>query len=122
SDQYSTDPEGGTFFLRMEFRIEGLEQRRAALVEALAGGIARRFAMQWRFSYAGDRKRIAILVSRYDHCLLDVLWRWRRGELQNAEIVAVVSNHADLEPDVRGFGVPYHHVPVLPEDKSAAER
>jgi formyltetrahydrofolate deformylase len=65
-------------------------------------------------------KRVAIMVSRYDHCLLDLLWRWRRSELQ-VDIGAVVSNWRDLEPEVAGFGVPYHHVPVTRETKLEAE-
>jgi formyltetrahydrofolate deformylase len=63
---------------------------------------------------------VAILASRHDHCVLDLLWRWRRGEL-DCEITCVVSNHADLARDVAAFGVPYHHVPVPKDGKPAAE-
>ena len=66
------------------------------------------------------RKRTALLASRDDHCLLDLLWRWRRGELET-DIVCVVSNHPDHAADVAGFGVPYHHVPVTPDAKAEAE-
>jgi formyltetrahydrofolate deformylase len=76
--------------------------------------------MDWRIWYSGDRKRIGVLVSRHDHCLLDLLWRWRRDEL-GADIVVVASNHRDLEPDVRGFGLPYEYVPVQPDRKAEAE-
>jgi formyltetrahydrofolate deformylase len=120
SDQYSTDPEGGTFFLRMEFRLEGLQARREELERGFAERVAAPFAMDWRISYASDRKRVALLASRYDHCLLDLLWRWRRGEL-DAEVVCVVSNHPDLQADVAGFGVSYHHVPVPKDAKPEAE-
>jgi formyltetrahydrofolate deformylase len=120
SGQYSTDPEGGTFFLRMEFRLDDLPARRRELERGFAKEIAERFGMDWRISYRSERKRVALLASRYDHCLLDLLWRWRRGEL-DAEIVCVVSNHPDLEADVRAFGVPYHVVPVTPESKAEAE-
>jgi formyltetrahydrofolate deformylase len=61
-----------------------------------------------------------VLVSRYDHCLLDLLWRWRRGELE-AEIVQVISNHPDMREDVQLFDVPYHHVPVEKDRKAEAE-
>ena len=61
-----------------------------------------------------------MLVSRYDHCLLDLLWRWRRGELEG-QIVLVASNHPDLRADVEIFDIPYHHVPVDPDHKPAAE-
>ena len=120
ADQHSTDPEGGTLFMRMEFRVEGLRERRDELERAFAERVGRPFAMDWRFAYASERRRMALLASRYDHCLLDLLWRRRRGEL-DAEVVAVVSNHPDHEADVRGFGVPYHHVPVDPRDRRRAE-
>jgi formyltetrahydrofolate deformylase len=120
SDQHSTDPEGGTFFMRMEFRLEDLQLRRGELERAFAGDVADEFAMRWRFAYAKERKRTAVLASRDDHCLLDLLWRRRRGEL-DTDVVAVVSNHPDHAADVAGFGVPYHHVPVAPDGKAAAE-
>jgi formyltetrahydrofolate deformylase len=76
--------------------------------------------MDFRFAYARERKRVALLASREDHCLLDLLWRRRRGEL-DADVVAVVSNHVGHRPDVAGFGVPFHHVPVPPGGKDEAE-
>jgi formyltetrahydrofolate deformylase len=120
SDQYSTDPEGGMFFLRTEFHLAGLVRRREELERSFAE-IGERFGMTWRFAYSDTPKRVALLASRYDHCLLDLLWRWRRGEL-DCEVVCVISNHADLERDVAAFGVPFHHVPVARDDKPAAER
>ena len=120
SDQHSTDPEGGTFFMRMEFRLEELHERREELERAFAEQIAEPFAMEVRFAYARERKRVALLASREDHCLLDLLWRRRRGEL-DCDVVAVVSNHPEHAADVAGFGVPFHHVPVPPEGKDEAE-
>ena len=119
SDQYSTDPEGGRFFLRMEFHLAGLAADYAQ-VEAGLAEIAGRFDMDWRLTPAEKRKRVALFASREDHCLLDLLWRWRRGELA-MDVVAVVSNHPDLEPEARPFGVAFHHLPVPPEAKAAAE-
>ena len=116
SEQHSTDPEGGTFFMRMEFRREGLLDRREELERAFAEDIAGPFGMDWRFAYANQRKRTAFLASRDDHCLLDLLWRWRRGELET-DVVAVISNHPDHAQDVAGFGVPYHHVPAPGEER-----
>ena len=116
SDQHSTDPEGGTFFMRMEFRLEGLLERRDELERAFAERVAEPLQMDWRFACADQRKRTAVLASRDDHCLLDLLWRWRGGELDTS-IVAVVSNHPDHERDVAGFGVPYHHVPAPGEER-----
>jgi len=121
SDQHSTDPSGGRFFMRMEFSTAGLDLDPEELEAAFRLDVGERFEMDWRFSHAGERKRLAILASRYDHCLLDLLWRWRRAELK-ADVVMVVSNHPDLEADVHSFGVPFHHVPVQPDVKPDAER
>jgi formyltetrahydrofolate deformylase len=118
SDQYSTDPEGGTFFLRMEFTLERDDLN--GLAERFRLAVAEPYRMTWRLWDSARRKRVAILVSRYDHCLQDLLWRWRRDELE-AEIVLVASNWEDLRADVETFGLPYHHVPVARERKSEAE-
>jgi formyltetrahydrofolate deformylase len=118
SDQYSTDPEGGAFFLRMEFAIAG--DRYNGLTEHFGLSVAEPFEMRWRMWNTREPKRVAIMVSRYDHCLLELLWRWRRGEL-GAEVVLVASNHPDLRDDVEGFGLSYHHIPVTPENKPEAE-
>ncbi|HLH14839.1 MAG TPA: formyltetrahydrofolate deformylase, partial [Solirubrobacteraceae bacterium] len=82
--------------------------------------VARRLRMDWEIRWWGERRRLAILVSRHDHCLQDMLWRWRRGEL-DAHIAMVISNHPDLEPDVRAAGVEFHHVPVERAHKQRAE-
>jgi formyltetrahydrofolate deformylase len=119
SDQHSTDPEGGSFFLRMEFHLAELERRYDELAGRL-GAVAAGLAMEWRLELASRRKQVALFASRHDHCLLDLLWRWRRGELA-MEVACVVSNHPDLEPEVQRFGVPYHCIPVGPETKAAAE-
>jgi formyltetrahydrofolate deformylase len=76
--------------------------------------------MEWTIRWWGERQRLAILVSRRDHCLQDLLWRWRRGEL-DADVVAVISNHRDLEGEARAAGVPFHHVPVHRDAKERAE-
>jgi formyltetrahydrofolate deformylase len=118
SDQDSTDPSGGTFFLRMEFLLA--PERREGLAERFGLRVAEPFGMTWRLWDADRPKRISVMVSRYDHCLLDLLWRWRRREL-GAEIVMVISNHLDLREDVALFEVPYHHVPVEKDSKDDAE-
>jgi formyltetrahydrofolate deformylase len=123
SHQYSTDPTGGRFFLRTELFLPGaLEspQSRERLQERFGAEVAERFQMEWELRFWGRRRRMAVLVSRRDHCLVDLLWRWRRGEL-DAEVVAVVSNHPDLEPEARAVGVPFHHVPVERDGKAQAE-
>jgi formyltetrahydrofolate deformylase len=120
SDRYSTDPEGGTFFLPMEFRLEraGRAGRRARAAVCRGGGGAVRDELA-NLVHTGPEARGASRLALRP-LLLDLLWRWRRGELE-ADVVAVVSNHPDLEPDVAGFGVPYHHVPVPKGGKAEAE-
>ncbi|MGH2942750.1 MAG: formyltetrahydrofolate deformylase [Solirubrobacteraceae bacterium] len=121
SDQYSTDPEGGAFFLRIVFHRAGLAAIRDELERRFAAEVGMPFQMDWTFAEAGVPKRVAIMVSRYDHCLLDLLWRARRDEL-DVDVGLVISNHADLADEVRAFGVPYVHVPVTPDTKADAER
>lgn len=119
SAQHSSDPDGGTFFLRMEFA--GPE----AMVEGLAerfGMVAERFGMTWRFGNPARPKRVAILVSKQDHCLHDLLYRRQRGELE-AEVVLVASNHPDHRAAVEAHGLPFHHIAVgSKEDKPESER
>ena len=120
ADQHSTDPAGGTLFMRMVFHLEGLDVSRRQLERAFAEVVAGPFAMEWRIAYADRRKRMAVMVSRLDHCLLELLWRSRSGEFE-AEVAMVVSNHADLGELVSSFGVPYHHLPVTKETKRDQE-
>ena len=120
SDQYSSDPEGGQFFLRMEFTLPPDGPPVTELPLSFGEQVASQFEMGFRCWDASRRKRMAVLVSRYDHCLLDLLWRWKRDELE-ADIVLVASNHYDLRPEVEFFDLPYYHVPVDPQNKAAAE-
>jgi formyltetrahydrofolate deformylase len=121
SDQHTTDPEGGVFFMRTEFHLEGLDANTDDLERAFAAEVAEPFHMAWRMHRARHRKRVVILVSRYDHCLAELLWRWRRGELY-ADIPLVVSNHAELEREAARFDVHFEHIPVTPDTKAVAER
>jgi formyltetrahydrofolate deformylase len=111
SSQYSTDPDGGEFLMRIEFQLPLDDAGREELGEAFGREVARPFAMRWRLWDAERPKRLAILVSRQDHCVLDLLWRWRRGQL-GADVALVISNHPDLRADVEAFGVTFHHVPA----------
>jgi formyltetrahydrofolate deformylase len=120
SDQHSTDPEGGRFFMRQEFFLEGLDLTKSQFERAFAEVVAEPFGMEWKLWYSSEPKRMAILASKYDHCLLDLLWRVRRGEF-DCVVPLVISNHADLEADVRSFGIPFHHVPVVGGDKAAGK-
>jgi formyltetrahydrofolate deformylase len=121
SDQYTTDPEGGRFFMRMEFNLIIDEQARAEFERRFDAAVARPFVMNWSMWEAARHKRVAVLVSRYDHCLLDLLWRHRRAEL-DADIGLVISNHPDLRADVESFGLPFEHVPVETGRKAEAEQ
>lgn len=121
SDQHTTGAHGGTFFMRMEFDLELSEPERAELEARFASEVGEPLAMRWRMWDARKPKRVVILVSRQDHCLLDLLWRQRRGDLQ-MDVRLVASNHPDLREDAESFGLPYAHVPVEPERKPQAER
>jgi len=119
SDQYTVDPRGGMFFIRIEFDLERLSERLEQLRQDFEP-IAREFSMQWRIVSAGRRKRLAIMVSKEDHCLMELLWQWKAGDL-NADIAMVISNHPDLQGLVESFGLPFYHIPVTPETKAEAE-
>ena len=119
-DQYSDDAEGGTFFQRVSFHLQHLAARLPELDRAF-GAALEPLGMSWQISDQSVPKRMAILASTSDHCLLDLLWRHRRGEL-NVSIPMVISNHTDAVDDVRSFGIPFFHVPsVKGPDKSASE-
>jgi formyltetrahydrofolate deformylase len=117
ADQHSSDE--GRFFMRMAFD-QAPEAEREALYRRFAEQIAAPHEMEHRFAESSEPKRVAIMVSREDHCLSDLLWRWRSGEL-GAELVAVVSNHPDHAEQVGSLGLPYHHLPIE-DDAKAAER
>src|ERR1051326_8705884 len=93
SDQYSTDPNGGHFFMRMVFDL-GQADAAHREVELAIAQAAEKFNMNWQITYTDQIKRMAMLVSKYDHGLLDLLWRWQSGEL-NVKIPFVISNRAD---------------------------
>jgi len=120
SDQYSMDPEGGMFFIRLEFDLPELEQKLAQLEKDFRP-IAEQFNMDYRFSVAANRKKLAIFVSKEDHCLLELLWQWQAGDLY-ADIEMVVSNHETMREIVESFKIPFHYVPVTPETKLEAEK
>lgn len=119
SDQHTTDPEGGIFFMRIECDLPELDMRGAALEQEFEP-IAHRFQMDWRLAYAARVKRLAIFVSKAEHCLLELLWRWKAGDMA-AEVAIVVSNHPDLRGLVEAYGIPFHHIPVTRETQDQAE-
>ncbi len=119
-DQHSTDPEGGKFFMRLEFQTPRLDLPKAALHAAFGEAVGKRFGMEWHITYGSELPRVAILVSKHDHCLLELLWRWARAELP-ARIPMVISNHPDLRTAVDSFGVRFEHVANTADTQSAAE-
>ncbi|WP_417555972.1 formyltetrahydrofolate deformylase [Microbacterium sp.] len=117
--QHSTDAHGGRFFQRTVFHLEGFEANRPALEGSIAE-VAARFDMEWSLHDTAKRKRVAIFVSKYDHCLMELLWRTQRGEL-DIDVEMVISNHPDLAEAVRSFGVPFVHIPRGTGENAKAE-
>jgi formyltetrahydrofolate deformylase len=120
-DQSTSDPEGGRFFQRTVFHLPELSARLPELTGFLEDKLTDELGLDFRLVEAKRRKRVAILASKADHCLLDLLWRQRRGELRMS-IPMVISNHPGHGEDVRQFGIPFFHVPVAKGDRSAAEK
>jgi len=118
ADQH-TDPEAGQFFQRIRFDLTELHTDRVALERGIAE-TAQRFDMQWSLHHTSDRKRMAVFVSRFDHCLYDLLLRHRAGELA-CDIPLIISNHDDLRPIAEQFEIPFHLFPITKETKQAQE-
>jgi len=118
ADQHSTAE--GRFFMRMVFDPVP-EPEREKLRRRFGAEVAEPFEMDYRFAESDQRKRVAIMASREDHCLSDLLWRWRSGEL-GGDVVAVLSNHPDHAEQVTAVGLPFHHVPIETGSREAAEQ
>lgn len=110
-----SDLEQGCFFMRYMIDAASLKLSEEELIQRFTP-IADELAMSWRITHSDRRKRGVILVSRQDHCLVDLLYRWRSGDL-NFDLVAVISNHDALRELVSWHGIPYHHIPIDPADK-----
>lgn len=119
ADQHR-DMEAGIFFQRVEW----VPADKSPMPLAGAAEEFARFAvslgMQARVLSSAQRKRIALFVSKADHCFHDLILRWKAGDLA-ADIVAVISNHPDLAEAAQGYGIPFHHIPVTAESKSQSE-
>ncbi len=118
ADQHSSGE--GRLFMRMVFDPVP-EGERENVYRRFEKEVAGPLEMDHRFEESSERKRVAIMVSREDHCLTDLLWRWRSGEL-GADVTAVVSNHPDHAEQVAALGLPFHHVPVEADSREEAER
>ena len=119
ADQH-TDPVAGQFFQRIRFDMSELHTDRQSL-EAAISEVAGRFSMSWRIADGSNRFKTAIFVSKYDHCLYDLLLRQRAGEL-STEFAMIISNHEDLRSVAEQFGIAFHYLPVTKETKPAQER
>lgn len=111
------DPDTGLFFMRIEFATDCARQALEAALADLSG----RFYMNWQLRRREERQRVLLLVSKFDHCLADLLYRTRLGEL-DMEICGVVSNHPKSALSACEFGaIPFYHLPVTPATKAAQE-
>jgi formyltetrahydrofolate deformylase len=118
SDQH-TDPVASLFFQRIRFDLTTLTTDKVALEHGIKE-VGERFSMDWRLAYGNKVRRVAIFASKQEHCLYDLLIRYRAGELA-CEVAMVISNHPDAEPIARHFDVPFHHLPITPESKADQE-
>lgn len=118
-DQHTTEAYGGKYFMRVEFHVEDLADKKQTLLDTFAKNVADKYQMSWRLSCSFDVKKMGILVSKEDHALLELLWRYSRGTLP-CQITKVVSNHEDLRADVESFGIPFVHIPVGKDNKNEA--
>lgn len=120
-DQFATEPQEGHFFLRIEFQGPEAGVHRDELAQLLAVKAKEFRAEEWNLRFVENRRKMVILASRTEHAPLELLWRWKNGEL-DADLKMVISNHRVLEPLVESMGVPFVHVPVTKETKPESER
>lgn len=118
ADQHQDNDEG-IFFLRVEWSMEGFALSPDELTKRFSA-IAREFSMEWRVAYSNRRPRVALFVSRYQHCLMDLLYRHQTGELA-CDIPLIISNHQDAAPLAGFYGIPFHVTP-FEEGKATAEQ
>ena len=118
-DQY-VDRENKAFFMRLESEFNGDLQAIKQFQQAFAGGPAEKYKMTWSLYPQEKKPRMALFVSKYDHCLYDLLGRFKSGELE-VEIPFIMSNHPDLQSISESFGIPYYHIPVTKDTKAQAE-
>ncbi|WP_096202629.1 formyltetrahydrofolate deformylase [Bacillus sp. FJAT-45350] len=119
SDQYTTDPESGMFYMRIEFDLDSFDDS-LHTIRTNFESVATEFSIDWKLESEKRTKRMAIFVSKEDHCLMELLWKWRSGELQ-VDIPLVISNHLDSQQAVESYGIPFYHIPVTKDTKQEAE-
>lgn len=116
-DQY-VDVENTVFFMRLECEFS-TETNISITKEEFREKVAEKYKMAWEMYSADSKPRMAVFVSKYDHCLYDILSRYKSGEL-GADIPLIVSNHKDLEPVAKNFEIPFYHIPIIPANKEKA--
>ncbi|KIL49394.1 formyltetrahydrofolate deformylase [Jeotgalibacillus soli] len=119
SSQYSTDPEGGDFFIRIEFECPDLQSKKEEIKLSFEA-VAENFNMDWKITFASEMKKTAIFVSKELHCLRELLWEWQNGDLMT-ELAVVISNHEDSREIVEGLGIPFHYIPASKENRNEVE-
>jgi formyltetrahydrofolate deformylase len=112
---HHTDFNAGLFLTRIEWQIEGFNLPRELIAPAF-GAIAHPLGGTYEIQFSDATSRLAIWVSRQNHCLLDLIWRQQAGEF-SAEIPLIISNHPDLEPIAKQFGIDYHYLPINKDNK-----
>ncbi len=118
ADQHQ-DAENNLFLMRVEWDLAGFDLSQAQF-DAAFSPIAQKFSMQWQLKLSQQRARVAIMVSQYDHCLADLLHRYKNGEL-DCEIPLIISNHRDTEGLAKFYGIDFHHIVVSKDNKAQAE-
>ncbi|GAK11063.1 LOW QUALITY PROTEIN: formyltetrahydrofolate deformylase [Geomicrobium sp. JCM 19039] len=120
SNQYSTNPHGGKFFMRIEFECADLQAHKANIKKDLEA-IGQTFQMKWTLTDVQQLKRAAIFVSKELHCLREILLEWDNGDLP-IEIPIVISNHPDARVFVESFGIPFVHIPASRDNREQSEK
>jgi len=119
-DQHTTDSRDGMFFMRIQFDLDALPEAYPKLAQDLSA-MAEEYPMEWRLSKEKQIKRMAIFVSKMDHCLVELLWRWKSKEIL-VDIPMVISNHPDAKETVEAYDIPFYHIPMSSQSKEESER
>ncbi len=120
SSQYSSDPENGTFFIRIEYHCEQLVRKRDEMEREFASIVAEH-QMEYSFHYRAIRQRAAIYVSKETHCLMELLWEWQNGDLE-MDIAVVISNAEAARPIVESLGIPFYYIPANKDIREQVEQ
>ncbi len=109
-----------TFFMRIEWELQGFKIPDSEIGRAFSP-IAEKFKMDWELHFSDEVKRVAIFVSKHDHCLYELLYRFKAGDFPGGELALVISNHLDHKGLVESFGIPFYHFPITKETKREVE-